>query len=192
MARRIRMHAGLAPQERIAKPLFLLMSKSDIWGNLLRDEDGAPMDVVSPPFGREHAGLGKVSIRRVDRTSARLRELLMAFAPEVVTAAEDAFERVVYVPVSATGTSPVLDKSSGLLKMHVRDIVPAWCSVPFVYALARWSTHLMASDKSENGAAFYGEDGEPAPEVEPTDVGAPAQGGHAAAADEAQERAHGA
>lgn len=182
MARRVRMHAGLAPQERIAKPLFLLMSKSDIWSDLLRDEDGSPMDLVSPPFGREHAGLGKVGIRRVDRTSARLRELLMEFAPEVVTAAEDAFERVVYVPVSATGTSPVLDKPSGLLKVAVRDIAPAWCSVPFVYALARWSTHLMASDKSDSGPAFYGRDDEPAPgledppETRPSEIGEGAHG----------------
>ena len=33
MARRIRMHAGLAPQERIEKPLFVLLSKSDIWSD---------------------------------------------------------------------------------------------------------------------------------------------------------------
>jgi hypothetical protein len=155
MARRVRMHAGLAPQERIAKPLFLLMSKSDIWSGLLKDEDGTPLDVVTPPYSRERAGLGKMGIRRVDRTSARVRELLMQFAPEMVTAAEDAFERVIYVPVSATGTSPVLDESSGLLKVHVSKIAPAWCAVPFAYALARWSQHLLASDKSEGQDDFY-------------------------------------
>lgn len=157
MARRVRMHAGLAPQERIRKPLFVLMSKSDIWSRLLVDERGHPMDVETAPFSVERPGLGKMGIRKVDRTSARLRELLMAFAPEVVTAAEDAFERVIYVPVSATGCSPVLDQASGLLKMHVGAIKPAWCSVPFAYALARWSTHLIASDKSEQGDDFYGE-----------------------------------
>lgn len=156
MARRIRMHAGLAPQERIRKPLFLLMSKSDIWSQLLRESNGAPVDVTTPPYARDRPGLGKMGIRRVDRTSALVRELLLAFAPELVSAAEDAFERVIYVPVSATGTSPVLDPESGLLKMHVNRIAPAWCAVPFAYALARWSTHLMASDKSEGREEFYG------------------------------------
>jgi hypothetical protein len=155
MARRIRLHAGLAPQERIRKPLFLLMSKSDIWSHLLRDTGGAPVDVTTPPYARERPGLGKMGIRRVDRTSGLVRELLLAFAPEVVSAAEDAFERVIYVPVSATGTSPILDPATGLLKMPVDRIAPAWCAVPFAYALARWSTHLMASDKSEGREDFY-------------------------------------
>lgn len=166
MVRRVRMHAGLAPQERIARPLFLLMSKSDIWRELLTDEQGVPLDTITPPYARERPGLGKVGIRRVDRVSARLRELMMEFAPEMVTAAEDAFERVIYVPVSATGTSPVLDPASGLLKINVNRLAPTWCTVPFVYALARWSQHLMASDKSEPSEAFYPQDAERPPETE--------------------------
>jgi hypothetical protein len=151
MARRVRMHAGLAPQERIPKPLFVILSKSDIWGPLLTDESGAPMDITSPPYARERAGLGKMSIKRVDRTSDRIRDLLNTVAPEVVAAAEDAFERVIYVPVSAIGTSPVLDPASGLLKVPVARIAPRWVTVPFLYTLARWSTHLVASDKGDGG-----------------------------------------
>jgi hypothetical protein len=73
MARRIRVHAGLAPQERVPKPLFVILSKSDIWAPLLKEEDGTPMDISTPPYSRERAGLGKMSIRRVDRTSERIR-----------------------------------------------------------------------------------------------------------------------
>lgn len=173
MARRVRMHAGLAPQERIGKPLFVILSKSDIWGSLLRDDDGAPMDITSPPYSREHQGLGKMSLRRVDRTSERLRALLREVAPEIVTAAEDAFERVIYVPVSAIGTSPVLDPASGLLKVPVSKIEPRWVTVPFVYSLARWSQHLMASDKSESDDGFQdtGDSG-----AAPAAVGEPGHG----------------
>ncbi len=175
MARRIRLHAVLSPQERIAKPLFVVMSKSDIWAPLLREADGTPMDVASPPTMRDRPGLGKVSLRRVDRTSDRIRALLQEVAPEIVTAAEDAFERVIFVPVSALGTSPVLDAASGLLKVPVSKIDPHWTTVPFVYSLARWSTHLIASDKSERDGAF-------AEPFEAMPVSAPAEGetGHGA------------
>jgi hypothetical protein len=154
MARRVRVHSGLAPQERVPRPLFVILSKSDVWGSLLRDEAGMPMDITSPPYARESDGLGKMGIRRVDRTSDRLRALLREVAPEVVAAAEDAFERVIYVPVSAIGTSPVMDRASGLLKVPVARIEPRWVTVPFLYTISRWSQYLVASDKDEPGSAF--------------------------------------
>jgi hypothetical protein len=131
------------------------------------------MDITSPPYTREHSGLGKMSLRRVDRTSERLRALLREVAPEIVTAAEDAFERVIYVPVSAIGTSPMLDPASGLLKVPVSKIDPRWVTVPFVYSLARWSQHLMASDKSdgEDGFQDTGDSG-----AAPAAVGEPGHG----------------
>ena len=157
MARRVRTHAGLAPNERIPKPLFVVLSKSDVWGALLKDESGRPMDITAPPYSSERAGLGKVGIRRIDRTSDRLRALMQEVAPEVVASAEDAFERVVYVPVSAIGTSPVLDPASGLLKVPVSRISPRWATVPFLYTISRWSQHLVASDKDEGDPRFRGD-----------------------------------
>ncbi len=158
MARRIRTHAGLGAQDRVPKPLFVVMSKSDIWSPLLKEPDGSPVDVVTPPYSRERAGLGKVSIRRVDRVSDAIRQLLMSVAPELVATAEDAFERVIYVPASSIGTSPVMDPASGLLKVPVSRISPRWVTVPFMYTLARWSTHLVASDKADaDSDAGFGE-----------------------------------
>ncbi len=158
MARRIRTHAGLGAQDRVPKPLFVVMSKSDIWSPLLKEPDGSPVDVVTPPYSRERAGLGKVSIKRVDRVSDAIRQLLMSVAPELVATAEDAFERVIYVPVSSIGTSPVMDPASGLLKVPVSRISPRWVTVPFMYTLARWSTHLVASDKADaDSDAGFGE-----------------------------------
>jgi hypothetical protein len=158
MARRVRVHGGLAPHERVPKPLFVVLSKSDIWGPLLVDESGAKVDITSAPYWRERAGLGKVGIRRIDATSARVRALLAELAPEVVAAAEDAFERVIYVPVSAIGTSPVLDPASGLLKVPVANIAPRWVTVPFLYTLARWSKQLIGHDLRDH-AGDPGDDG---------------------------------
>jgi len=40
----------------------------------------------------------------------------------------------------------------------VARISPRWVTVPFIYTLARWSTHLVASDKGEGdgGDASFG------------------------------------
>lgn len=154
MARRVRLHAGLGPQERIRRPLFVLLSKSDVWESLLREADGSAVDVRTPPYRRAKPGLGRISIRRVDHVSGRIRSLLLELAPEIVMAAEDAFERVIFVPVSALGTSPVLDHASGLLKVQSSRIAPRWVAVPFVYTIARWSQRLIASDLEQPDPAF--------------------------------------
>jgi hypothetical protein len=162
MARRIRLHGGLGAQERIPKPLFLVLSKSDVWDSLLRDGAGAQLDVRTPPYFAARPGLGGLSIQRVDAVSARVRALLLELAPELVAAAEDAFERVVYVPVSALGSSPQRDPATGLLRVRVSDIVPRWVTVPFVYTIARWSTKLVASDRSAPSDADRAPGGEEA------------------------------
>ena len=154
MARRVRLHAGLGAQERIRRPLFVLLSKSDVWESLLREPDGSPLDVRTPPYRRAKPGLGRISIRRVDHVSGRLRALLLQVAPEIVMAAEDAFERVIFVPVSALGTSPAMDPASGLLKVQASRIAPRWVAVPFIYTIARWSQRLIASDLEQPDAAF--------------------------------------
>jgi hypothetical protein len=154
MARRVRMHAGLGAQERIRRPLFVILSKSDVWDSLLRDADGSQLDVRTPPYSRVKPGLGRIGIRRVDNASARVRELLLDVAPELVAAAEDAFERVIFVPVSSLGTSPELDPATGLLKVAVSRVAPRWVTVPFVYTIARWSSHLIASDLDRLDPAF--------------------------------------
>jgi hypothetical protein len=59
-------------------------------------------------------------------------------APEFAAVVRDSSERVLYVPVSAIGSSPELDAGSGLLKVRPRDISPSWVTVPFLYEFSRW------------------------------------------------------
>ena len=106
------------------------------------------------PYARVKPGLGRIGIRRIDKVSARVRDLLLEVAPEIVLAAEDAFERVIFVPVSALGTSPQVDAATGLLKVPVARISPRWVTVPFVYTIARWSSHLISSDLDRLDPAF--------------------------------------
>jgi hypothetical protein len=48
----------------------------------------------------------------------------------------------------------VLDPATGLLKVPVSRIAPRWVSVPFLYTLARWSSHLVANDRGDAGESI--------------------------------------
>jgi hypothetical protein len=41
-----------------------------------------------------------------------------------------------------------------LLKVPVSRIAPRWVSVPFLYTLARWSSHLVANDRGDAGESI--------------------------------------
>lgn len=145
MADRVRLHAGLGSTERLRKVLLVLVAKSDVWSKLVAE------DFEEDPFWtRADQGrvLGYVDVKRVDRVSNAVREMMMRFVPEFVATAEDACDRVLYIPVSALGTSPTRDDASGLLKVRPRDVRPRWVTVPFAYSIARWGTTLIASNKS--------------------------------------------
>lgn len=145
MAHRVRAHAGLAAGERLRKVLMVLVTKSDVWSKLVAEE------IESEPFwtrSDQGRSLGFVDTRRVDRVSAAVRSMLARFVPEFVATAEDSCERVLYIPVSAFGSSPRADAASGLLSIRPRDVQPHWVTVPFAYALSRWATTLIGSNKS--------------------------------------------
>lgn len=139
-ANRIRKHRGLSAYQRHDAPLLVLMGKSDIWAPLI-GEDIATEPIVPAPAG----GLATVDLARIESVSAALRNLLLKVAPEIVTAAEDLSQQVVYIPVSALGHSPeksAEDGAGGLL-IRPRDIRPRWTTVPLLYSFARWSAGLI-------------------------------------------------
>ncbi len=145
MVQRVRTHAGLAAGERLKRVLMVLVAKSDIWSKLVAEE------IADDPYWTERTDgrvLGFVDTKRIDRVSGAIRAMLSRFAPELVATAEDACERVLYIPVSSFGASPSPDAASGLLKIRPRDVHPRWVTVPFAYALSRWATTLMGSNKS--------------------------------------------
>lgn len=153
MAQRVRTHAGLGAGERLRKVLMVLVAKSDVWSKLVAE------DLESDPYWTTNdrgRTLGFVDTRRVDRVSSAVRSMLARFSPEFVATAEDACERVLYIPVSAFGASPSLDPSTGLLRVRPRDVRPRWVTVPFAYALARWATTLIGSNKSRGDGEVHG------------------------------------
>jgi hypothetical protein len=144
---RVRRYANLPPNTKHQRPLIVVVPKSDVWGKLLEGED-----LINDPFilSALKGKLAGVDTRRIDRVSRKLRSLLAQRTPELVSAAEDFCEHVVYIPVSSLGCSPeeaTLPGATGTgLFVRPSQIGPRWASVPVVYMLSKWASGLLANN----------------------------------------------
>jgi hypothetical protein len=127
---RIRRYAGLSQGTAYDKPLLIVVSKLDEWAHLLGDTE------ENDPW-RVHGNLSGVDNAKIERTSSRVRELLLNYCPEIVTAAEGFAKDVTYFAVSSLGGQVELDLQSGLPGIRPRNIQPRWVAVPILYAIAR-------------------------------------------------------
>jgi hypothetical protein len=132
---RVRQYAGLPPNRRLDKPLVVLVAKSDIWAPLIGEDFGTE-PCLAPRFP---GGLAVLDVRRIQDVSRKVRTLLLDLTPDLVAAAEDCSETVVYVPVSALGRSPEPQEQSSMLLIRSGDIAPRWVTVPILYSIAMWS-----------------------------------------------------
>src|SRR5262249_55223165 len=110
-AARVRRYTGLAQNARHRRPLILVVTKFDSWGDLLAG------DSKEPPLRGD-----RLDLDRIEQRSQSLRLLMLRVCPEVVSAAESFAEQVTYVPVSALGCSPQVDPRTGALAVRPRDI----------------------------------------------------------------------
>ncbi len=134
-AGRMRRYGGLEPQARSDRPLVICVSKSDIWAPLA-DED----IMEEPCLPTAESGKMRMDIARINRTSAKIRQLLLTVTPEIVSTAEAVSKTVVYIPISSLGHSPQpYPGDVNLLAIRPRDIQPRWVTVPFLYAVAQWT-----------------------------------------------------
>jgi hypothetical protein len=142
-AHRVRRYANLPPNKKHPSPLLVLVPKSDVWGSML-DEDLSSDPVVESAVAGK---LAAVDIKRIERVSSKLRDLLLKFTPELIGAAEDFCEHVVYIPISALGCSPQTHPEGrpGLFVLP-KDVRPRWASVPVMYMFAKWTTGLIAGN----------------------------------------------
>lgn len=149
-AARIRRELNIPLNSKHTQPLVVVVSKWDVWGRMLG------VELEERPWGPIEGGK-VMGLRRklVGAVSTRLRELLLTHCPEVVTAAESFAQQVVYIPVSALGTSPTeLEGSEGRPTLGVRagSIAPIWSAVPMLYALGRWAGGIVARAAGDTGA----------------------------------------
>ena len=139
-ATRIRQYAGLPSTQPIKRPLLVVVPKADVWGKLI-DLDLSTEPII--PDSVAQGKLGGVDLNRIDAVSARVREMLLETAPEFVSTAEEFCSKVVYIPISALGSSPEVVPGREGLWIRPSQIRPRWVTVPFLYMFARWSHDVI-------------------------------------------------
>jgi hypothetical protein len=125
-------------------PLIIVLSKADL---LRRHLDDA---LDQEPLRRTSTGQLCLDVDKIKATSKLCRGLLADQMPEFVSTAENIARHVLYIPVSALGTSPEPMPDSDTThrteqtKWGIRPdaINPSWVTVPFLCALQ----HLAPDD----------------------------------------------
>jgi hypothetical protein len=137
-ANRVRKFTGLKHGERHNRPLIMVVTKYDAWSALL------PGALDSPPYKQPKQGdISALDWDRVMATSKQVQDLLYQHWPEIASGAEGFANEVIYVPVSATGCSPIVDGGGAIRGMRPCDIKPMWVEVPMMVALAKWARGLV-------------------------------------------------
>lgn len=149
-ATRIRKYAGIAPGKKFEKPMVVVVPKADVWGPLIS------LDLSKEPFVPHSVANGKlwgVDLTMVEAIAAKVRKMLLDYAPEFVSVAEDFCQAIIYVPVSALGRGPETVVGKDGFFVPAGKINPQWVTVPLLYAFAKWSTGLIGAAKGhpDNG-----------------------------------------
>ena len=122
---RIRKARGLSVNEKIDKPLGIILGKSDIWMSLLdKSQFKAP---IQGNLLKQDALL---------HNSNLIRQVLLEIAPNIVANAESISNQVYYFPVSAFGHSPKRLPSGSLAPDPAR-IDPYYIEIPTLWALSQ-------------------------------------------------------
>ncbi len=136
---RIRRHIGIDSHSKHDKPLLVLLSKADIWGKLAGiDVNEEPLVWQKTPAGDRTSSA--VDLQRIKHTSAKLRQFLLTHAPNVITAAEDSFRHVIYMPISSLGAAPGIDAATGMLGIPSKDVKPKWVTAPLLFIFSSVKT----------------------------------------------------
>lgn len=132
-ARRVRRFHGLAASARHDCPLFVVVTKFDVWQPLAGGRR-LPDPWQANPDGE--GGLLRASV--LEKTSAATRSLLLELAPAIVATAESFINPslIRYVPVSATGNAPAA-AADGRLVFRAGSLCPMWAEVPLLWGLSR-------------------------------------------------------
>ena len=137
-ADRVRRYCSLAHDEKHEQPLIVVVTKYDAWEPLL-----GLTQLPNPYVFKEQDDFQGLNVPAVDEISGKLRSLLWKYTPEIVSTAESFAKQVLYIPVSATGSSPEIDSETGMLGLRSSAIKPMWVEIPMLYALAKGTKGMI-------------------------------------------------
>ena len=151
MVVRIRKHSEMGLKDQSEKPLIVVCTKFDAWSSLIKP-------LPSPWALSKKISTNVLNLTNIEQVSSEVRGLLEEHCPEVVSSAEAISSNVYFVPVSATGCTPVLDETHGDYRIRTDKIDPIWCEVPVLLALAHRAPKLVkvARTSAKSGASKSG------------------------------------
>ena len=150
---KVKQQIGLSHNELHKKPLIVIVTKYDTWWTLL-GEERLPDPWIENPEG----GPDGIHIQSIHDVSQKVKDVLSEYAPEIVSSAESFCDEVIYIPVSATGCSPLFDEQGESVGVAPKDMRPMWVEVPLLYSLARWSEGVVpqiVSRRSDQAPPAY-------------------------------------
>lgn len=145
MINRVRHHVNLRANEKSKKPLIIVCTKFDAWGSLLK-WDRLPA-WKRPP---ENSHRSQIDFQAIQAVSNEVRRVLEQYCPEIVSLGRALTDRVLFVPVSATGKTPEKDPATGDYMVRTSAIRPLWCEVPLLLSLYLCGTGLVAGPSIES------------------------------------------
>lgn len=140
---------GREISDPLSTPLVVILAKYDSWKHILKSQ--------LPAYTQKHRKSANESesldVTAIEAVSATMRELLLSVSPSIVSGAERLSNNVCYIPVSATGTAPVVagtemkadGSSQERLKFVRGDLKPMWAEVPTLWALSKLSVGLVST-----------------------------------------------
>jgi hypothetical protein len=142
VARRIRSYHDLPATARHDRPLVVVVGKFDAWQRIV-----STRQLPNPWTHRSAEGPATFRTDLILKVSAATRALLLQHAPTIVTTAESFVDPslITYMPVSSTGTSPVLGPD-GKFGFPGGSLEPVWPEVPFIHALSRSVGSIVATE----------------------------------------------
>jgi hypothetical protein len=147
MINRVRRQGKLKANEQTRRPLIIACTKYDAWGSLLKWDR---LPAWKRPPANSHGG--QVDYAAIQAVSNEVRSVLQRHCPEIVSLGNALTEKVLFIPVSATGQRPEKDPRSGDYMVRTSTLNPTWCEVPLIMSLYLCGTGLIAGPKVESAA----------------------------------------
>ncbi len=131
MIARIRRHRNLSGSSKCNIPLVIAVGKYDAWKNHFSCQLGE-IDLMK----RSNDSItGKWDKNKMLDVSLKMRDLLLQYAPGLISSAEAFFEQVYIVPFSSFGCS-ASTSAVGQLGVIPNMVKPIWAANPFMALLA--------------------------------------------------------
>ncbi len=127
---RIRRYQHTTQKAKDTRPLIIVLPKFDAWKHNFPIDIGAADYLVNSPDKGPSLNMSQITL-----VSYSTRQWLQQHVPEFVATCESNFEQVYFLPCSALGCSPELDKQTHSLALRVKNLTPFWDEVPFLLYL---------------------------------------------------------